>query len=220
MTLFGWVDTKKQEVHGPQVPALLSFLCFHEFKKPVPGLLTLPDDKFLAARHPGLNKDELAKERPKYWPKVGMVFQFYHIMIIVGSALFGLSFLGLALLWKGWLFRTDLPVIRCLLWVYVFAVLGPQICNQAGWFTAELGRQPWIVYNLLRTSEGLSRAVQAEQVVFSIILFTLIYILLFASFIYLLNRKIQHGPEDDEGHHTKALGVTEEIFTHKGRASE
>ena len=219
MTLFGWVDTKKQEVHGPQIPGLLSFLCFHNFKEPVPGLLTLPDDKFLAARHPGLTKEQLAKERPNYWPKVGMVFQFYHIMIIVGSALFGLSFLGLALLWKGWLFRTDLPLIRGLLWVYVFSVLGPQICNQAGWFTAELGRQPWIVYNLLRTSEGLSRAVQAEQVVFSIILFALIYTLLFASFIYLLNRKIQHGPEDDEGHHTKALGVTEDIFTQKGRAS-
>jgi cytochrome d ubiquinol oxidase subunit I len=125
-----------------------------------------------------------------------------------------------ALLWRGWLFRTDVPLIRALLWVYVFSVLGPQICNQAGWFTAELGRQPWIVYNLLRTSEGLSRAVQAEQVVFSIILFVLIYALLFASFIYLLNRKIQHGPEDDEGHHTKAVGVTEDIFTKKGRASE
>lgn len=220
MTLFGWVDTKKQEVHGPQIPALLSFLCFHDFKKPVPGLLSLPSNEFLAERHPGLSPDQLAKIRPDYWPKVGAVFQVYHIMIIVGSALFGLSFLGLALLWKGWLFRTDLPVIRGLLWVYVFSVLGPQICNQAGWFTAELGRQPWIVYNLLRTSEGLSRAVQANQVLFSIILFALIYTLLFATFIYLLNRKIQHGPQDDEGHHTKAVGVTDDIFTQKGRASD
>ena len=113
----------------------------------------------------------------------------------------------------------DNPLIRPLLWIYVFAVIAPQICMQAGWFTAEMGRQPWIVYNMLKTSDGLSRAVQAEQVVFSIILFTLIYSLLFASFIYLLNRKIQHGPEDDEGHHTKALGVTEDIFTQKGRAS-
>lgn len=220
MTLFGWVDTAKQQVHGPQIPALLSFLCFHEFKKPVPGLLSMPSDEFLAARHPGLSGEELAKQRPNYWPHVGAVFQAYHLMIGVGSALFGLSFLGLALLWRGWLFRTDLPVIRGLLWVYVFSVLGPQLCNQAGWFTAELGRQPWIVYNLLRTSEGISRAVKAEQVVFSIILFTLIYLLLFAAFLYLLNQKIQHGPEDDEGHHIKAPGVTEDLFTKKGRASE
>lgn len=219
MTAFGYVDTKNQTVHGLKIPALLSFLCFHDFKKPVPGLLTMPSDEFLAARHPGLSPDELAKIRPNYWPKVGAVFQTYHIMIIVGSALFGLSFLGFALLWKGWLFRTDIPAIRGLLWVFVFSVIGPQICNQAGWFTAELGRQPWIVYNLLRTSEGLSRAVHANQVVFSIILFCLVYLLLFATFLYLLNDKIQHGPEDDEGHHTKAVGVDDDFLTQKGRAS-
>jgi cytochrome d ubiquinol oxidase subunit I len=140
-------------------------------------------------------------------------------MIGIGSAVFGLSFLALTLLWRGWLFRVDNPLIRPLLWIYVFAVIAPQICMQAGWFTAEMGRQPWIVYNMLKTSDGLSRAVQAEQVVFSIILFTLIYSLLFASFIYLINRKIQHGPEDDEGHHTKAIGLAEDIFTKKGRAS-
>jgi cytochrome d ubiquinol oxidase subunit I len=219
MTAFGYVDTKNQTVHGLKIPALLSFLCFHDFKKPVPGLLTMPSDEFLAARHPGLSPEELAKIRPNYWPKVGAVFQTYHIMIIVGSALFGLSFLGFALLWKGWLFRTDIPAIRGLLWIFVFSVLGPQICNQAGWFTAELGRQPWIVYNLLRTSEGLSRAVHANQVVFSIILFCLVYLLLFATFLYLLNDKIQHGPEDDEGHHTKAVGVDDDFLTQKGRAS-
>lgn len=219
MTAFGYVDTKNQTVHGLKIPALLSFLCFHDFKKAVPGLLTMPSDEFLAARHPGLSPGELAKIRPNYWPKVGAVFQTYHIMILVGSALFGLSFLGFALLWKGWLFRTDIPAIRGLLWIFVFSVLGPQICNQAGWFTAELGRQPWIVYNLLRTSEGLSRAVHADQVVFSIILFCLVYLLLFATFLYLLNDKIQHGPEDDEGHHTRAPGTGEDLFAQKGRAS-
>lgn len=219
MTAFGYVDTKNQTVHGLKIPALLSFLCFHDFKKAVPGLLTMPSDEFLAARHPGLSTDELAKIRPNYWPKVGAVFQTYHVMIIVGSALFGLSFLGFALLWKGWLFRTDIPAIRGLLWIFVFSVIGPQICNQAGWFTAELGRQPWIVYNLLRTSEGLSRAVHANQVVFSIILFCLVYLLLFATFLYLLNDKIQHGPEDDEGHHTKAVGVDDDFLARKGRAS-
>lgn len=219
MTLLGFVDAKKQEVHGPQIPGLLSFLCFHDCKQPVQGLLSMPSDEFLSLRYPGLSKENLAKERPKYWPMVGCVFQFYHIMIIVGTVLFGLAILGVILLWKGLLFKTDLPIIRGLLWVYVFSVLGPQICNQAGWFTAELGRQPWIVYNLLRTSEGLSRAVEANQVAFSIILFTLIYILLFITFIYLLNNKIQHGPVDDEGHHIKAPGVDPvDLFSKQGRA--
>jgi cytochrome d ubiquinol oxidase subunit I len=221
MTLFGWVDTKNQTVHGPRIPGLLSFLCFHDFKQPVQGLLSMPSDEFLAARHPGLSKEKLAEIRPNYWPVVGAVFQTYHLMIGIGSAVFGLSFLALALLWRGWIFRTDVPAIRGLLWIYVFAVIAPQICMQAGWFTAEMGRQPWIVYNMLKTSDGLSRAVQANQVVFSIILFTLIYILLFITFIYLLNRKIQHGPEDDDGHHTRAVGLSDgELFTKKGRASE
>jgi cytochrome d ubiquinol oxidase subunit I len=221
MTLFGYVDTKKQEIHGPQIPGLLSFLCFQNFKTPVTGLHDLPDNDFLALRHPGYSKEQLASVRPSYWPMVGAVFQVYHLMIIVGSALFGLALLSLAMLWKGWLFRTDIAGIRAFLWILVFSVLGPQICNQAGWFTAELGRQPWIVYNLLRTSEGISRAVQANQVVFSIILFTLIYFILFMAFIYLLNRKIQHGPVDDEGHHTKALGVDpEDLFAKQARASE
>jgi len=219
MSIFGCVDTKAQKVHGLQIPGLLSFLCFHDFKTPVQGLLTLPDDKYLAHRHPDLTPDQLAKVRPSYWPPVGPTFQFYHVMIIVGSTIFGIAFLSLALLWKGWLFRTDIPAIKGYLWILVFSVLAPQICMQAGWFTAELGRQPWIVYNLLRTSEGLSRVVESQQVVFSIILFTLIYILLFATFIYLLNDKIQHGPEDDAGHHDKAPGANpEDVFTKQARA--
>ena len=219
LALFGRVDMEKQVVIGPKIPGLLSFLSFHNFRTPVTGLNELPDDGFLASRHPGLTSKELAKIRPRYWPMVGVTFQFYHIMIIVGSALFGIAFLALILLWKGLLFRTDLPAIRAFLWLLVFSVLGPQIANQAGWFTAELGRQPWIVYNLLMTSDGLSRAVEANQVVFSIILFSLIYILLFITFIYLLNNKIQHGPDDDEGHHTKAAGVeSEDLFSKQARA--
>ena len=80
--------------------------------------------------------------------------------------------------------------------VLVVSVLGPQLANQLGWFAAEVGRQPWIVYGRLRTSEGLSAVVPAETVLASLVLFTVIYLLLFAVFVYLLNDKIQHGPED------------------------
>ena len=65
-----------------------------------------------------------------------------------------------------------------------------------GWFSAEMGRQPWVVYGLLRTSDALSKAVKADQVIFSLFLFTFIYSVLFALFIYLLNKKIQHGFEE------------------------
>jgi len=83
-----------------------------------------------------------------------------------------------------------------MLWLLVLSVLGPQIANQAGWFAAEVGRQPWIVQGLLRTSEGLSAVVKANLVLTSIILLTAVYVLLFAVFVYLLNDKIQHGPDE------------------------
>ncbi len=82
------------------------------------------------------------------------------------------------------------------MWVFVWAVLGPQIANQTGWFAAEMGRQPWVVYGLLRTSDALSKTVTANQVVFSLVLFTVVYMLLLVLFLYLLNKKIQHGPVD------------------------
>jgi len=80
----------------------------------------------------------------------------------------------------------------------VFSVLGPEIANELGWFAAEVGRQPWIVYGLLRTPDGLSKVVQANTVLASLVMFTFIYFLLFAVFIYLLNHKIQHGPHPDD----------------------
>jgi cytochrome d ubiquinol oxidase subunit I len=77
------------------------------------------------------------------------------------------------------------------------SVLAPQIANQLGWITAEVGRQPWIVYKLLLTGDGLSKNIQSEVVLTSLILFTLIYLLLFALFIFLLDRKVKVGPVDE-----------------------
>lgn len=198
MNLFGIVDTKQQKVYSLQIPGLLSFLCFHHFEQPVTGLNELPSNDFLAARHPGKSSEELAALRPGYWPQVGATFQMYHLMIIIGSMAFMGAFLSLFLLVKGWLFRTESFWIRCWLFLLIFSVLGPQICNQAGWFTAELGRQPWIVYNLLKTSQALSKKVSSDQVLGSLFLFFAIYALLFFAFLYLLNLKIQHGPDDPE----------------------
>jgi cytochrome d ubiquinol oxidase subunit I len=95
------------------------------------------------------------------------------------------------LLWpQGRLFET-----KWYLTILVPSVFLPQLANQLGWVTAEVGRQPWIVYGLLRTSEGASKVVKADVVLSSLIMFTLIYLLLFILFIFLLDQKINNGPE-------------------------
>jgi cytochrome d ubiquinol oxidase subunit I len=172
LTLFGWVDEKKQETIGPKIPGLLSFLVFREVDKPVRGL------------------DELAPD-VKDRPPVGFTFQLFHLMVAIGFAMVAVAGIGFLYFWRGSLFDR-----RWMLWLLVLSVLGPQIANQAGWFAAEVGRQPWIVQGLLRTSEGLSAVVKANMVASAILLFSAVYLLLFAVFVYLLNDKIQHGPDD------------------------
>lgn len=172
MYIFGWVDKEKQKVIGLRVPGGLSFLLHYKFDEPVTGLNAFPPD-----------------ERPS---QVNAVFQFYHIMVAIGMFLIALTLLAGFLWWRGKLFQT-----RWLLWTFVFAVILPQVANQAGWFAAEMGRQPWVVYGLLRTSDALSKTVTANQVLFSLILFTVIYTFLLALFLYLLNKKIKHGPYEE-----------------------
>ncbi len=171
--LFGWVDEKDKEVKlSISIPGLLSYLVYGDASKPIIGLDAFPDGET---------------------PPVNIVFQSYHLMVAIGFFLIGISILGVFLWWRGKLFNH-----RWLLWVFVFSVLGPQIANQVGWITAEVGRQPWIVYGLLKTSDAFSKVVTSGQIMFSLILFTIIYLVLFILFIYLLNEKIQHGPDEPE----------------------
>jgi cytochrome d ubiquinol oxidase subunit I len=93
-------------------------------------------------------------------------------------------------LWRGKLFDK-----HWLLKILLVSILAPQIANQLGWIAAEVGRQPWIVYGIMRTSEGLSKTVSAGEILASLILFTLIYLFLFSVFIYLLLKKVKLGPE-------------------------
>lgn len=190
--------------HSIKVKGLLSILVSGDFLNPVEasetevkGLNQLPSDEFLLARYPDATQEELKKIRPEYWPNVPVVFQTYHIMIACGMALIGISLLGVIMLKTGKLWALDWKPTRWFLVILIFSVLLPQIANQAGWFTAEMGRQPWVVYEILKTSEGLSEAVRAGQVLFSLILFAAIYSLLFLVFLFTLNNKIQHGPSDD-----------------------
>lgn len=186
MYLLGWVDQEKQEVTGLAIPGGLSFLLDQDFEAPVTGLNAFPDD-----------------ERPS---QVNAVFQFYHLMVAIGMFLIALTLYASFLLWKKKLFTK-----KWLLWFFVFTALLPQIANQVGWFSAEMGRQPWVVYGLLRTNEAFSQAVTANQVLFSLILFFTVYALLFLLFVYLLNKKIKHGPYEEANDEDDDRPLTKEI---------
>ena len=86
---------------------------------------------------------------------------------------------------------------RWLLWVLMLAFPFPYIANTLGWMTAELGRQPWLVYGLFRTQEGYSKVVSSGDTIFTLIGFTGLYFVLGLLFLYLVGREIGHGPEEE-----------------------
>jgi len=168
--LFGIPDEANARVLMPiAIPGGLSFLVHGDFKTPVPGL-----DQF---------------DR-RDWPPVLIPFAAFHLMVGIGSFFIALTLVAVYLRWKGRLFEK-----RWLMWTFVVSVLGAYAANQAGWVTAEVGRQPWTVYGLLRTSDSVSKSVQGSHVLISIILFGLVYALLFAVWLFVMNEKIQHGPD-------------------------
>lgn len=193
MSVVGWPDPATESMaFDLAIPGGLSFLVHGSFDAPVVGL-----DRF----------------RPEDRPPVVPSFVSYHLMISLGVAFIGLTLLACVLLWRGTLFQQ-----RWLMWIFVFAVLGAAVANQAGWVAAEVGRQPWIVHPPvawsgddvvtgpdgtvvydeqagLRTGNALSPSVVASQVLGSIVMFSLIYLLLLAIWLYVLNEKIQLGPD-------------------------
>lgn len=172
LTLFGIVNTKEQRIdYQVSIPKLLSYLSFGDFSAEIKGL------------------DQVS---PKDWPNVATVFQTYRLMISMWVIMISLSTAAVFMWWRGILFNN-----KWMLWLLVFSALCPQLANQAGWVTAEMGRYPWIVQDLLRISDGLSKAVTANQVLGSLIMFTFLYFLLFLVFIYLLNEKFKHGPSSE-----------------------
>jgi cytochrome d ubiquinol oxidase subunit I len=183
--LFGLPDPEEGRVkYGVGIPGGLSFLVHDSFTADVTGL-----DKF----------------RPEDRPPVRLPFFTYHLMVGLGTVFIGLTLFALFLRWRGTLFEW-----RRLMWVFVFAVGGAYAANQAGWVTAEVGRQPFVVYppnakdldmsGGLRTAEAVSTSsvVSGEQVLGSIVMFSFIYILLFAVWVFVLHSKIRHGPDEPE----------------------
>ncbi|USN98257.1 MAG: cytochrome ubiquinol oxidase subunit I [Phycisphaeraceae bacterium] len=180
--LCGRPDADAQTVrYGLAIPGGLSFLVHWDFDAPVTGL-----DAF----------------KPEDRPPLVIPFQTYHLMVALGMMFIGVTWFTLPFLRSGRAFR-----MRWLLWIYVLMVLGGFAANQSGWVAAEVGRQPWIVYPSvqdgvamrgLRTADALSETVTADQVGWSIAMFGLIYLLLFCVWIYVLNEKIRHGPDESE----------------------
>lgn len=165
--LFGWVDTGADRVYGVEIPHLLSLLTYHSLDAPVRGLESFPRDD---------------------WPPVQVTFQCFHLMVGIGFALAALTFASLFFWWRGTLFEQ-----RWLMWFMVPAVLGPELAGEFGWMTNEFGRQPWLVYGLMRTSAGVSHLAHARDVWISTGLFGVVYAMLFVLFVFLLNQKIQEG---------------------------
>ena len=170
--LFGWVDEETKETKGIAIPGMLSFLVSFDFEEPVTGLNDYADD---------------------LEPPLQITFQMYHIMIALGMTMIGLTLLAAFLWWRGKLFDN-----KWLMKILLISFIFPQAANQAGWIFTEVGRQPWVVQDLLKTSDAISKSVVAEQILFSIILFSVIYMALLALFVFILIKKVKAGPEAPE----------------------
>jgi cytochrome d ubiquinol oxidase subunit I len=168
-TVFGIPDEKNERtLLAVRVPKMLSFLVHFDPNGRVLGLNDFPGD-----------------ERPP----VLLPFVGYHLMI-----LFGLVFIGLGA-WGVWLLaRKRLGTARGFLRVLILAVPLPYLANDLGWIAAEVGRQPWAVYKVLRTSDAVSAVVPAGNVLFSLVLFTAIYALIGAAGLGVILRTVRTGP--------------------------
>lgn len=183
--LFGWPNDEEERVdYGVYIPSGLSLLLHQDPSAEVPGF------------------DQLEPIYGK--PPVWITFQAYHLMVGIGTLMIATT------LGAWWFYRRGtLFTNRWVLWFFVGSVVLAMIANEAGWVAAECGRQPWIVYPSivdgeavggLRTSDGVSESVNADQVFGSIVFFGMIYSLLGVLWLVLLNGKIQHGPDDGEEH--------------------
>jgi cytochrome d ubiquinol oxidase subunit I len=194
LDIIGWVDESARKTYAIGVPCLLSFLSYGSFDATVPGLEQFPE---------------------KNWAPVNLAFQAYHVMIDLG---FLFPLIGVVL-WFVWRRRKGEHMPRWLLWVAISTVVLAEVATIAGWWTAEVGRQPWIVWNVLRTADAVSPTLTTGQVLLSLITFALLYALLLVLFLFLLDRKIKHGPEaPEEGGLSDLPNTFREVFRQRSQA--
>lgn len=169
LAILGMPDTQAQRLLDPlEVPDILSFLAYGNFRANVAGLAAYPHS---------------------LWPPVALTYYAYHVMVGLGTAFFAIGALGILLLWRDAITRTPL-----FWWIVLLTMPFPLIANEAGWVTAEVGRQPWIVYGLMRTSAGISPTVVAGEAIFTLIGFAGVYMLLGLLYLFVTFREVQSGP--------------------------
>ena len=171
LVIIGQPNMEERKIDNPvMVPNLLSFLTYRRWKAEVKGLDAFPSDQ---------------------WPQnVPLLYYSYHIMVGLGTIFIAIMLISVFLLWRGKLFDA-----RWMLWVLMLSLPFPYIANTAGWMTAELGRQPWLVYGLMRTADGYSKTVSAGNGLFTLLGFMGMYMVLGILFLFLVRREIEHGPE-------------------------
>lgn len=171
IVLIGQPDVKNKKVDNKiAVPNILSFLTYGNWDTKIKGL-----DQF---------------EEGNYPTNISGLFYAYHIMVGLGTL-----FIGLMALAVFQLFRKKLFTSKWILWALLFMIPFPYIANTTGWYTAELGRQPWLVYNLMRTSEGISPTVSSGNTLFTLLGFIGLYLLLGLLFLLLVGKIIGKGPK-------------------------
>ena len=170
INFIGQPDVENRRLDNPiRMPGVLSFIAYGSFDSNVKGLSEFPRTE---------------------WPtSIELLYYGFHIMAGLGTIFIALMSLAAFLLWRGQLGRA-----RWLLWILMLAFPFPYIATTAGWMTAELGRQPWLVYGLLRTRDGTSHLVHGGQTVFTSLGFAGIFVILGFLFLYLILREIAHGP--------------------------
>jgi cytochrome d ubiquinol oxidase subunit I len=164
----GFVDEQNEKTYGIYAPKALSFLYNFDWNSEIKGLKDFPREN---------------------WPPVNFVFQVYHVMAGIGMLLIALGLLGAYLLWSGKLYDTKLY-----LFILPFLIPLPHIAHETGWIAAEVGRQPWIIYKLMKTADAASVVVSAGEITFSLVMFFFIYLLLAVMFIKLFIKIVQKGP--------------------------
>lgn len=170
LAILGMPDTQHETLIDPvYVPDLLSFLTYGNFRANVRGLSAYPKDRR---------------------PPVELTYYAYHVMVGLGTIFLGVTALAVVLLLLGRLYES-----RWMLWILMLAMPFPYIANEAGWMVTEVGRQPWIVYGLMRTAQGLSPTVVAGETIFTTIGFAGMYFLLGVLFLLLVLREIGLGPQ-------------------------
>jgi cytochrome d ubiquinol oxidase subunit I len=173
LVLLGQPNVETRQIDNPlQVPEALSFLTYRAWKANVQGL-----DSF----------------SPDQWPQnIALLYYSYHIMVGLGTIFIAIMLAAAILLWRNQLFSA-----RWMLWILLLALPFPYIANTAGWMTAELGRQPWLVYGLMRTADGYSKMVSAGNGMFTLLGFLGMYTMLGILFLFLMRREIEHGPQTE-----------------------